>query len=174
MKSLIIIPFMIFSMPLTYGQGKVNKNEIGFSIFGSSLRNSENRFLILSFQGERKTKIFKNKLGLGLSIHNVQNRHDGNKDFAIGPTSNYHFLKSGKLDPYLGLSVMYSNRAGENNYTSTNVHLKYQYGIRYFFNKNFGFSFELSNYKFDGGLFPTNRQKRTSGVYPTLGLRVKL
>lgn len=84
-------------MPLTYGQGKVNKNEIGFSVFGSILRNSENRFLILSFQGERKTKIFKNKLGLGLSIHNVQNKQDGNKDFAIGPTFNYHFLNQENL-----------------------------------------------------------------------------
>jgi hypothetical protein len=174
MKKVILVLIFGLKSLLTFAQGQsLMRNEIGFGAFGSSLSRDESRFYILSLRGERRSKLIKNKIGLGLSYNFIKNKNDDNTEFAFGPIVNYHFLSEGKLDPYIGLSTVYSKRENKDGNSQENFQLKYQYGLKFYFSKNFGVGLEISNYKFDGGLLASDNYKRKSGVFPSLGFATK-
>jgi hypothetical protein len=174
MKKIILISIFYLNLLTVYAQdSNILRKEIGVGAFGSSLRISDKKFYILSFRGEYRTKFIKNKLGIGLTYNLAENKNDGNSEFAFGTIINYHFAREGKLDPYVGISPVYSKRTNSGSTTGENFHLKYQYGLKYFVFENFGFSLEISNYKFDGGLIASDKTKRKSGIFPTIGVNAR-
>ncbi|MFC3811718.1 hypothetical protein [Lacihabitans lacunae] len=175
MKKLFFCTYFFLILINTNAQkNALLRNEIGIGVFGSSLKMPDKKFYIIDLHAEHRISLLKNKLGLGFRYTSVKNKNDANSEFAIGPILNYHLVSSGKFDPYLGISPVYSKRTNQGNPVGENFQLKYQYGARYFITNHIGFTFEISNYKFDGGLLPTDKQKRISGIFPTLGIQIKL
>lgn len=151
------------------------RNELVFGVIGSGFFNKDRLFYILNMRYERRMSLLNDKWGVGLSYNHVTSNFFGDKEFALGPFLNYHFLKPNcnKLDPYIGVGYVYSQKNRMGSQIGENFHFKYQYGMRFSLSKNFSLLIEGSNFRFNGGFFPTNRVARESGPFPTLGAVIK-
>ena len=69
-------------------------------------------FYLLNMRYERRMPLLNDKWGVGLSYNHVNSNFFGDKEFALGPFVNYHFLKPNrnKLDPYIGVGYLYSQK----------------------------------------------------------------
>jgi hypothetical protein len=141
-----------------------SQHNLNVGFFGSNFGNDAKRFLILAPSYEFRTKVLNNKLGFGIIGTIVQDQNKKNNELGVGLRINYHFTNSGRLDPYFGIGLSYSEKKMEDILLKKGVELKYQLGCKYQLVKHLDVFGELSNYRF---------RTENLGVFPVFGISLK-
>jgi hypothetical protein len=160
-KILLQSIFILLKTNLLQAQESIPRHQVSFGYFANSASSKPTTLTILSPSYEYRTPFLKDHLGVGVSCSFVTATLSSQKDVSYGAITNYHFLKDGSVDIYAGIGGAYSTRSpilnnlGSSDSDLSGMRLTYQYGFKFFPQKNIGLSMDLSNYRYSGGLFLT-------------------
>jgi hypothetical protein len=172
-KNSLIVLLFSFVLVIQNANSQTQKHNFRINAFGLRI-GSGAPFYILSPSYFYQMSLRKYKASIGIIYTVVESQDINVKEYSVGPKFNFHFAKSGRLDPYVGFGYLYSKRYStiSTRDEESGFQLKVQGGVNFYLNKYLSFQGEISNYRHKRQTVQSFSPPGIGALHPTIGIGV--